>query len=311
MLSRSLLFLLFFLSFFTLPAQPIDWDTRIDAVLPAVIERHRAFVSLPNVSSDREGVRRNLAWAQAAFEACGFNVSLLEAPAIPVFLAERRVEESAPTLLFYLHIDGQAVDAANWEQDDPFVPVLKRTAADGSWEPIPWSSIGEGIDAEWRIFARAAADDKGPITMLLTALELLEEAGRAPAYNVKVVLDPEEEAGSEALLSTLDRYRPRYAADYLIIMDGPAHYSNRPTLTFGCRGIASCDLTLYGAKLPQHSGHFGNYAPNPVFGLSHLLAGIVPLVNMDNNQHNPNENLRLGNLKMGIKACLALLEMDP
>jgi len=195
MLGRSLFFSLFVLSFFTLPAQSIDWDARIEAVLPAVIDRHRAFVSLPNVSSDREDVRRNLAWARAAFEARGFSVSLLEAPGIPVFLAERRVEESAPTLLFYLHIDGQAVNPANWDQDDPFVPVLKRAAADGSWEAIPWSSIGEGIDPEWRIFGRAAADDKGPITMLLAALELLEEAGQAPAYNVKVVLDPEEEAG--------------------------------------------------------------------------------------------------------------------
>ena len=58
----------------------------------------------------------------------------------------------------------------------------------------------------------------------------------------------------------------------MIIMDGPAHNSNRPTLTFGCRGIATCDITTYGAKLPMHSGHYGNYAPNPVFELSRILA---------------------------------------
>jgi acetylornithine deacetylase/succinyl-diaminopimelate desuccinylase-like protein len=60
----------------------------------------------------------------------------------------------------------------------------------------------------------------------------------------------------------------------MIIMDGPAHNSNRPTLTFGCRGIATCSITTYGAKLPQHSGHYGNYAPNPVFGLSRILASM-------------------------------------
>jgi len=69
-------------------------------------------------------------------------------------------------------------------------------------------------------------------------------------------------------------YKDRYAADYMIIMDGPAHNSNRPTLTFGCRGIARCNITLYGSKLPQHSGHFGNYAPNPIFEMSHLLASM-------------------------------------
>ena len=60
----------------------------------------------------------------------------------------------------------------------------------------------------------------------------------------------------------------------MIIMDGPSHNSNRPTLTFGCRGIATCSITTYGAKLPQHSGHYGNYAPNPVFGLSRILASM-------------------------------------
>ena len=57
-------------------------------------------------------------------------------------------------------------------------------------------------------------------------------------------------------------------------MDGPAHNSNQPTLTFGCRGIATCSITAYGAKLPQHSGHYGNYVSNPVFTLSSLLASM-------------------------------------
>ena len=58
----------------------------------------------------------------------------------------------------------------------------------------------------------------------------------------------------------------------IFIMDGPAHNSNRPTLTFGCRGIATCSITAHGAKLPQHSGHYGNYVSNPVFTLSRLLS---------------------------------------
>jgi len=272
---RILLALFFILStLHTLGAQPTDWDALIHESLPRILERHRAFVSLPNVSSDREGVRENMEWAKAAFEEHGFEVSLLAAPNIPVFLAERRVDEDAPTVLYYFHIDGQAVNPENWDQEDPFKPVLKRQTEAGDWEAIPWASIKKGIDPDWRIFARAAADDKGPIMMMLTALELMEKEGASPAHNIKIVLDPEEEAGSEALLSTLEQYRDRYAADYMIIMDGPAHFTNRPTLTFGCRGIARCDLTTYGAKLPQHSGHFGNYAPNPVFEMSHLLAGI-------------------------------------
>lgn len=272
---RTLLTLFFICSIlFSAVGQSTQWDELIQSALPAVIERHRTFVRLPNVSSDREGVRQNMEWAKAAFEEHGFEVALLEAPNIPVFLAERIVNENAKTVLYYFHIDGQAVNADNWDQDDPFEPVLKRQTTTGEWEAISWEKIQDGIDPDWRIFARAAADDKGPIMMMLTALALMGEAGIQPAYNIKIVLDPEEEAGSEALLSTLDQYRSRYDADYMIIMDGPAHYSNRPTLTFGCRGIARCDLTTYGAKLPQHSGHFGNYAPNPIFEMSRLLSSM-------------------------------------
>ena len=57
-------------------------------------------------------------------------------------------------------------------------------------------------------------------------------------------------------------------------MDGPAHTSNKPTVTFGCRGIATCSITTYGSKLPQHSGHYGNYVPNPVFSLAKLLSSM-------------------------------------
>jgi acetylornithine deacetylase/succinyl-diaminopimelate desuccinylase-like protein len=60
----------------------------------------------------------------------------------------------------------------------------------------------------------------------------------------------------------------------LIIFDGPRHISNKPTLTFGARGIATITLTTYGPVVPQHSGHFGNYAPNPALRLSKLLASM-------------------------------------
>ncbi|MEM9895134.1 MAG: M20/M25/M40 family metallo-hydrolase, partial [Bacteroidota bacterium] len=105
-----------------------------------------------------------------------------------------------------------------------------------------------------------------------TALKSLEDQDQKIPYSVKIILDGQEEAGSDSFLSTLDKYKKTYKADYLLIMDGPAHQSNLPTLTFGCRGIATCSITTYGSKFPQHSGHFGNFAPNPVFSLGRILA---------------------------------------
>jgi acetylornithine deacetylase/succinyl-diaminopimelate desuccinylase-like protein len=64
------------------------------------------------------------------------------------------------------------------------------------------------------------------------------------------------------------------AADALVILDGPEHASGRPTVVFGNRGIAQATLTVYGPKAPLHSGHYGNYAPNPAMRLAQLLAGM-------------------------------------
>ena len=273
-LGKPALSLLCLLIFSAVAAQSGGY-ARIDAVLPQVLQTHREFVSLPNVSSDTANMQRNLAWVEAAFAERGFTTRRLPAATHPVFLAELTVDPAARTILYYLHLDGQAVNPERWDQPDPFVPVLKAQTPAGEWEIIDWNNIdAQPIDPEWRVFGRAAADDKAPIMMLLTALDLLAAEGRRPEHNVKVVLDLEEEASSTAFLSTLEKYRADYAADYLLILDGPAHPSNRPTLTFGCRGIASCSITTYGAKLPQHSGHYGNYAPNPVFALAQLLAGM-------------------------------------
>ena len=218
----------------------------------ATLERHIEFVSIPNISPDPEQLVINMEWISPYFKNLGFEISLLKTSTSPVFLEERIVDKNAKTILFYFHLYGQPVDARNWDQKNPFVPVLKKQNNNGDWETIDLNLLKGKIDSDWRIFARAAADDKGPITMILTALEILQQQNNAPKYNVKILLDPEEESGSMGFISTLEIYKDRYAADYMIIMDGPAHNSNRPTLTFGCRGIARCGITLYGSKLPQH-----------------------------------------------------------
>ena len=127
---------------------------------------------------------------------------------------------------------------------------------------------------EVRIFARSASDDKGPFMMLLNALEILKRQHRQPAFNIKVILDYEEEQSSPGLPEAVARYKKALAADLLLILDGPVHASGAPTLVFGNRGIATLTLTTYGPKTPQHSGHYGNYIPNPALNLSQLLASM-------------------------------------
>jgi len=251
-----------------------NWDAKIQQKLPSILKKHRELVSIPNVASDEPNMMKNVDWVTSAFEKLDFKVSILQTSTLPVFFAEKQVNPKAKTILFYLHLDGQAVNPEKWQQKDPFQPVLKKQNSDGNWEIIDWSYIDGKINPDWRIFGRAAADDKAPIIMMLTALDFMQKQQQKLKYNVKIILDLQEETRSRGFLSTLKKYKDRYAADYMIIMDGPAHPTNKPTLTFGCRGIATCNISIYGAKLPQHSGHFGNYAPNPVFKISHLLASM-------------------------------------
>ena len=87
-------------------------------------------------------------------------------------------------------------------------------------------------------------------------------------------MDMEEEMGSPNLPLAVKKFRKKLKADRLVILDGPRHPSNEPTLTFGARGIVTIQLKVHGPKFPQHSGHYGNYVPNPAIRLSQLIASM-------------------------------------
>ncbi len=231
------------------------------------------FLTLPNDAHFPEQLETNHRWLEEAFGSRGFRVRRLPTGGIDLVLAEFPAVAAAPAVLFYLHVDGQAVDASQWQQPDPYLPVIKRRRAD-RWEMVPNKLLGPDPDPEWRVFARSAADDKGPICMFLAAWDALIEAGVKPAFNIKILFDGEEEIGSPTLAAAVEKYRRDLSADALVIMDGPMHPSNLPTVIFGARGIASVRLTTYGPRVPQHSGHYGNYAPNPALRLAQLLASM-------------------------------------
>ena len=232
----------------------------------------QAMLSLPNDAHLPEQVASNAEWVRDAFASRGFGVRSLETGGPPLVLAERASPVSERTVLIYLQIDGQPVDRDAWHQEDPFVPVLKRPVS-GGWEPLPWDRLyGPDRDPEWRVFARSTSDAKGPVAMFLTALDAMEAEGWEPTFGIKVIMDLEEELGSPHLPAAVRRYRDDLQADALLIFDGPRHQTNRPTLTFGARGIATITLTVFGPRAPQHSGHYGNYAPNPAIRLAEIIA---------------------------------------
>jgi len=124
------------------------------------------------------------------------------------------------------------------------------------------------------LFGRSTSDDKGPIVMFLNAIDLLQKNEIDIPFNIKVILDSEEEKGSKPLPKAVKEYRELLEADFLIINDGPVHSSEKPTVVYGCRGITTLTLTTHGPIKPQHSGHYGNYAPNPGFLLAEVLSSM-------------------------------------
>lgn len=245
-----------------------------ERMLPA-IEELKDFVAIPNDALVAEDIDKNVDWARNAFVKRGFEISVLKADKMPLFLAKKAFQSSRKTVLFYFHLDGQAVRQPEWFQQNAYSAVLKERDRAGTYSEIDWSMLRNGkINDEWRLFGRSTSDDKGPIIMFLQALDMLASQKQQPPFNIKVVLDCEEEKGSPGLKGALANYKTELAADYLIVMDGPMHSSNLPTLTFGCRGGTGFSLTTYGAITQQHSGHFGNYSPDPTFSLSRIIASM-------------------------------------
>ncbi len=233
----------------------------------------REILSIPNDAFYPEEIEKNIQWCENAFEERDFTTTRIETSTVPLLLAERAGKKAKKTVLIYLQIDGQPVDTSRWNQESPYTPVLKTPESDGSWKEIPWERI-QNYEDDWRVFARSAADAKGPVAMFLAALDAIKDEKISPNFNIKVIMDFEEELGSPRLPDAVTRNSELLKSDMLIIFDGPRHITNKPTLTFGARGIATIQLTTYGPIAAQHSGHFGNFAPNPALRLSKLLASM-------------------------------------
>ena len=253
---------------------PEELRAAVTAHTVAATTLFREFLALPNDAlypADIEALNR---WMADAFGARGFETRLLETAGSAALYAERLVEGAERTVLVYLQADGQPVDPGAWDQENPYLAVLKERSDDGGWQPIPWAAAENRPDADWRIFARSASDSKGPMTQFLVAIELLDDLGFRFPYSLKVIVDTEEELGSPHLAAAVAEHRELLAADLLLIFDGPPHVSNRPTVSFGARGIMTATLVTYGPKFAQHSGHYGNFLPNPVFDLARILASL-------------------------------------
>jgi acetylornithine deacetylase/succinyl-diaminopimelate desuccinylase-like protein len=234
-------------------------------------------LAIPNVASDEVNIRRNAKHLVELLERRGVVARLLESPgAPPIVLGELEVPGATKTIVFYSHYDGQPVVPEQWASD-PWTPTVRSgRLADGA-EVVAWPPEGGVIDPEWRVYSRSASDDKSPIIAMLAALDALRAAGREPSVNIKFFFEGEEEAGSPHIGALLEANSEALAADLWLFCDGPVHQSRRGQVVFGVRGAMGAELTVYGPNRPLHSGHYGNWAPNPGALVADLIRGMRDL----------------------------------
>ena len=218
------------------------------------IDELKEYLWIPSISALPDyapEVIRCAEWTADELRRVGLeNVRLVETEGYPVVCAEWLHAGEAPTIIFYGHYDVQPVDPLDKWETPPFAATVRS---------------GE-------LYARGAVDDKGQIFMHFKAIEAcIKQKGLLPV-NIKLILEGEEEVGSENLDSFLRDHSREYSADVLVISDTPMFDRGVPSLCYGLRGLTYCQIDLRGTTSDLHSGSFGGAVANPAFVLTQLLA---------------------------------------
>lgn len=231
----------------------------VDSHYAAFLDDLGAWLRIPSVSADpaRAGdVRRSAQWLASHLTATGFpEVEVWETPGAPaVFAAWPSGDPHAPTVLVYGHHDVQPAAREDGWHTDPFDPVVK----DG------------------RLYARGAADDKGQVLFHTLGVRAhLAATGRtAPAVNLKLLIEGEEESGSPHFPELVRAHADRLACDTVIVSDTGMWSEDTPTLCTGMRGLTECQIDLFGPDQDIHSGSFGGAVPNPATEAARLAAAL-------------------------------------
>lgn len=245
-----------------------SYFAQVDTLAPHFIDRLRAAVAIPSVSSDetrRPDVVRMGEFLASELRALGASVELrplgkqpdkpgLDLP--PVVLARYGNDKNKRTILVYGHYDVQPAERSDGWATEPFEL---------------------SIDGEGRMFGRGATDDKGPVLGWLNAIEAHQKAGVEFPVNLLMCFEGMEEYGSEGLDELIQHEANKFFADAdaVCISDNYWLGTERPCLTYGLRGCNYYSVEISGPGQDLHSGVFGGTAQEPMTDLVRVLASLV------------------------------------
>jgi acetylornithine deacetylase/succinyl-diaminopimelate desuccinylase-like protein len=217
------------------------------------LEEYFTLLRFPSVSTDQkyaDKVRDCAAWVSQKLEKIGLESKVVPTPGHPIVWARNEHKKGRPTVLIYGHYDVQPPDPLELWDSPPFEPVLK----DGY------------------VVARGATDNKGQIfSHILGLQETIEKNGDLPV-NVDLVIEGEEEVGSQNLGKFLTDNREALKCDVVLVSDTGMIAPKTPTISYGLRGVTALELKVTGPKMDLHSGIFGGAVANPAAALARMLA---------------------------------------
>lgn len=274
-LSQALLAAAFTLSVFTTYGQTSPFKQHIEENGHQIIADFAELLSMPNVAYDLPNINKNANFIVAELKARDVEAKLLRTVGTPpIVFGYLPAKGATRTLAFYVHYDGQPVNKANWTHD-PWEPVLYNKSIFEGGNPIPFPNAGDMIDPEFRLYARSAGDDKGPIIGILHALDVIKKENLKITSNLVFFFEGQEEAGSKNLRRYLEDNKELIdEIDLWMFCDGPVHQSRKPQLVFGVRGVTGMEVTVYGPNRSLHSGHYGNWAPVPGQMISTVISSM-------------------------------------
>ncbi|TWU12576.1 Succinyl-diaminopimelate desuccinylase [Symmachiella macrocystis] len=220
------------------------------------VEQLKDFLRIASVSADSAfaaEMTKAAEFVRAQMVDAGLNVEVVETAGFPIVYGSRMVSEDVPTVLVYGHYDVQPPDPL----EDWITPAFDPHVRDGN------------------LYARGATDNKGQLYTHLKSIEAWTKTQDAPPVNVKVIIEGEEEVGSNNLDDFLETRKEDLSADVAVVSDTSQYGPGMPAITYGLRGIMACEVTLRGPKQDLHSGVFGGAIANPVNALAKMVGALV------------------------------------
>lgn len=224
----------------------------------SLVKEYVSFRSISTIDSAGE-INKTVNWLNQLFQSNGFSSEIIKGFDNPVIITEKVIDPTFPTVLIYGHYDVQPASKSEWGND----PFRVR-------------------NENGKLYARGIVDNKGQMLVhLVSVLQLLKE--NRLKYNIKFLVEGNEETGSPNIGKLLQKYRSKLKSDFILVSDS-ALLKNHPTIEMSLRGVFNTTLTLKTSNKDLHSGLFGGAVPNSAYVASEFISRLkneAGLINID------------------------------